>query len=166
MAIVLAIVAVLFKMVVPSFRAWIQNSQIRNAAQSIANGMSIARGEAVRRNVDVQFQVTTGGSGASPSWQVALVSSPNASLQAWSSGEGAGNVQIVQSGGGLVTFNSAGRVQSPNPTDSSASLLTVDVTTSLAATDAAIRPLRVQVGAAGMARVCDPQLAKPDPRAC
>jgi len=46
------------------------------------------------------------------------------------------------------------------------SLLQVDVTSSNDATDPALRKLRVVVGNGGMARMCDPNLAQPDPRAC
>jgi hypothetical protein len=45
-------------------------------------------------------------------------------------------------------------------------LLQIDVSNTTAAVVTAVRPLRVVVGAGGMARVCDPNLAQPDPRAC
>jgi type IV fimbrial biogenesis protein FimT len=165
-AIGLLVIAVLMKMVVPSFRTWIQNTQVRNTAQAIASGMSIARGEAVKRNVEVQFALTTDASGGAPGWSVALVSAPNTALQSWSAAEGAPNALITQGTGGIVTFNGAGRITSPNTSDGSAPMLVVDVSNTTAATDQAVRPLRVVVGAGGMARVCDPALAQPDPRAC
>lgn len=164
-AIGLLVIAVLMKMVVPSFRTWIQNTQVRNTAQAIASGMSFARGEAVKRNVEVQLALTT-TNGASPAWTVALASAPNTALQSWSATEGAPNATITQGTGGIVTFNGAGRITSPNTSDGSAPMLVVDVSNTTAATDTAVRPLRVVVGAGGMARVCDPNLAQPDPRAC
>lgn len=55
----LAIMILLFMMGVPSFKSWIQNAQIRTATEAIQNGLSLARAEAVRRNTQVRFQLTT-----------------------------------------------------------------------------------------------------------
>jgi type IV fimbrial biogenesis protein FimT len=166
MLIGIGIVALLFKMAAPSYRTWLQNTQIRNAAHAIADGMNTARGEAIARNAQVQLQLTSQGNGTGPGWQVALVSAPLVPIQSWSSAEGASSTQIVQAGGGILTFSALGRVVAPNPIDSSAPLLQVDVTSSNDASDLALRKLRVVVGSGGMARMCDPNLAQPDPRAC
>jgi len=166
MLIALGIIALLFKLAVPTFRTWLQNTQIRNTAHSIADGMNAARGEAITRNAQVQIQLTSQGDGTQPGWQIALVSAPTVSIQQWSSAEGASSTQIVQAGGGILTFNSLGRIVAPNPIDASAPLLQVDVTSSNDAGDLALRNLRVVVGNGGMARMCDPALGQPDPRAC
>ena len=166
MLIGLAIIALLLKIAVPSFRTWLQNTQIRSAAHAIADGMNAARGQAIGRNVPVQIQLTSLGNGNQPSWQVALVSAPTAPIQTWSSAEGASSAQIVQAGGGILTYSPLGRVIAPNPVDNSAPLLQVDVTSNNDAADLALRTLRVVVGNGGMARMCDPNLAQPDPRAC
>jgi type IV fimbrial biogenesis protein FimT len=55
----LTIVGILFMMGVPSFKSWIQNTQIRTATEVIQNGLELARAEAVRRNTPVRFQLTT-----------------------------------------------------------------------------------------------------------
>lgn len=55
----LTIVGILFMMGVPSFKSWIQNTQIRTATEAIQNGLELARAEAVRRNTPVRFQLTT-----------------------------------------------------------------------------------------------------------
>jgi type IV fimbrial biogenesis protein FimT len=166
LVVALAVVALLFTLAAPSFRTWMQNTQIRSAAQAITNGMSVARGEAIHRNVNVQFTLSSASDGTAASWQVALVSAPTVPLQSWSSAEGATSAQLVQAGGGIVTFNGLGRVISSNPFDGSAPLLQVDVTSSNDASDAALRKMRVEVGTGGMARMCDPLIAQPDPRAC
>lgn len=54
--IAMALGATLLGMAVVSFREWIQNAQIRTAAESIQNGLQLARAEAVRRNNQVRFQ--------------------------------------------------------------------------------------------------------------
>jgi type IV fimbrial biogenesis protein FimT len=55
----LVIVGVLTSMAIPAFGTWSQNTQIRNAAESIQNGLQQARVEAIRRNTPVRFQLTT-----------------------------------------------------------------------------------------------------------
>ncbi len=71
--IAVSIVAIMFAAAAPSFSDWIQNTKIRNAAESIQNGLNLAKSEAVHRNTVAQF-VSCGGS----SWNV-IASSSNAS---------------------------------------------------------------------------------------
>jgi type IV fimbrial biogenesis protein FimT len=55
----ITIMGILFMLGVPSFKSWIQNTQIRTATEAIQNGLELARAEAVRRNTLVRFQLTT-----------------------------------------------------------------------------------------------------------
>lgn len=55
----ITIVGILFIMGIPSFKSWIQNTQIRTATEAIQNGIEVARAEAVRRNTLVRFQLTS-----------------------------------------------------------------------------------------------------------
>jgi len=167
MLIGIAVLGVLFLLAVPSFRSWLQNTQIRTAAHAISDGMNLARAEAIRRNVPVQLTLTSQGGGTGAAWTVSELPAPTgtgALVQSWSSAEGASSTKIVQAGGGIVTFSALGRVITPNPINNSAPLLQVDVTSTVA--DPALRNMRVVVGSGGSARMCDPQLAQPDPRAC
>jgi type IV fimbrial biogenesis protein FimT len=72
------IVGILFIMGIPSFKSWIQNTQIRTATEAIQNGIEVARAEAVRRNTLVRFQFTSSVDNscaittASGSWVVSL----------------------------------------------------------------------------------------------
>lgn len=52
----------------PSFTRWIQETQLRAAAESIRTGLQLARGEAVRRNQPVRFLLN--GAGGLVEWQV------------------------------------------------------------------------------------------------
>lgn len=54
----ITILAILLGIAVPNFQTWFQNIQIRNAAESITNGLQRARAEAVTRNTTVRFQFT------------------------------------------------------------------------------------------------------------
>jgi len=66
----LAVLAILLALGVPALSSWMQNTQIRNEAESIQNGLQLARAEAVRRNAVVRFQlVDTIESGCATSTQ-------------------------------------------------------------------------------------------------
>jgi prepilin-type N-terminal cleavage/methylation domain-containing protein len=59
MAIGLAIFGVLLAMALPNFTIFLQNSQIKNAAETTLTGLTLAKTEAVRRNVTMRFQLMT-----------------------------------------------------------------------------------------------------------
>lgn len=155
----IVIVALLMVTAAPSYTAWMYNSQIRTAAESILNGLQLTRAEAVRRNENVQFRFT-----ALPSsnWTVSVVSGA-AEIQTRSGAEGSARASIATTPGlaTTVTFNGLGRV-TPNA-GTSATLTMAQVTTALAGT----RKLNVVVGG-GMLRMCDPDLALPaaNPQSC
>lgn len=58
MLITVVIVGILLSIGLPAWQAYLNNSKIRNAAQSFANGIQTARTEAVRRNANVDFVLT------------------------------------------------------------------------------------------------------------
>jgi len=55
----LAVLGVLISLGAPGFVEWLQNQQIRAAAEATLNGLQVARGEAVRRNTPVRFQLVS-----------------------------------------------------------------------------------------------------------
>jgi type IV fimbrial biogenesis protein FimT len=156
--IAIALLALLLFVGVESYRAWIQNTQVRTAAEAILNGLQLARGEAVRRNDNVQI-VLSGATG----WTVSVASTGEA-IQSRTDGEGSQNARFTVSPAGAttVTFNGLGRVVANM--DGSPPISQVEVS-SLALTDAETRKLQVRIGV-GDIRMCDPQLSAPDPRAC
>lgn len=161
--IAITVIGLLLVLAMPGYRAWIQNTQIRTAAESIQNGMQRARAEAVRRNTRVAFILDPATTGSS--WQVVVVTGGEV-VEARAAGEGSANVsRTVQPGGATtVTFGSLGTVVTNSP--ASASLASVELdSTVLDATES--RELRVTIGAGGNVRMCDPQLTTgADPRAC
>ena len=54
--ITLAVVSLLLMLGLPSMNTWLQNTQLRTAAESIQAGLQFARAESLRRNVPVRFQ--------------------------------------------------------------------------------------------------------------
>lgn len=85
----LVIVFILLTAAMPNFYEWIQNSRIRTAAESIQNGLALARTEAVHRNTTAQF-VSCGRS----SWDVIVASSVAASSTVCAASVGAGWISI------------------------------------------------------------------------
>lgn len=53
----LVIIAILLAIGAPSLGDWVQNTRIHTTAESIMNGLQLARAEAVRRNTAVRFQL-------------------------------------------------------------------------------------------------------------
>jgi prepilin-type N-terminal cleavage/methylation domain-containing protein len=65
----LAIIGILIVAGAPGFATFLQNSHIRNAAEALQNGLTLARVEAVRRNTNVEFVLDPGNY----SWTVRCV---------------------------------------------------------------------------------------------
>lgn len=159
----IVIMSILIALAMPSFQSWFRNAQIRNAAESIVNGLQRARAEAVARNANVQFLLD--GSSFS-NWTVDYVVKPVSTDppidQRTSSLEGSKDVYMDAWAADLtthattITFNNFGGVV-PNV----ASIVQVDFRA------VGGSPLRVTIGAGGNARMCDPSLtAGSSPRAC
>lgn len=154
------IMAILMTLAVPGFQTWLQNSQIRNAAESIQNGLQRARAEAVGRNTDVTFVL-----GAGSSWVIGVVSSGEV-VESRSASEGSRNVTVAvtPAGSATVTFNNLGSVRVTNA-DASAPFTQVDLDSPvLAAADS--QELRVTLGFGGNVRMCDPNAPAGSPQAC
>ena len=152
------IAVVLLVMAMPGYVAWVSDSEIRNAAQSIANGLRTAQSTAVSSNANVQFVLTP------TDWTVATVDAPLVILKTASLKEGSRNSTIVginaaSTAATTVAFDPLGRV-----INNAANLVQVDVTLpSIAGT----RPLRVLVGNGRTGvKMCDPAWAWPDPKGC
>lgn len=155
----IVIMGILLSLAIPSFQTWLQNTQIRNAAESIQNGLQRARAEAVGRNANVAFIL-----GANSSWTIQVVG--GAVIESRASNEGSRDVTVavIPAGTTTVTFNNFGGVLATN-VDASAPFTQVNIDSSvLAAADSA--ELRVTIGLGGNARMCDPNAPVGSPRAC
>lgn len=179
----LIVAAILLAMGVPTFSTFMQNSKIRNAAESLQNGLSLARAEAVKRNTTVEFVL-----GANTSWQIgcqtATADCP-ASIQAYSGAGGSAPAEVaaaeVEAGTSTpvgtpvftnkLAFNGLGGVTSATLAAGSEAVFNISNPAggACAAADGAMRCLRVLVTQGGQIRMCDPALtiSKPgDPQAC
>lgn len=168
MLIVIAIIAIATTLGLPSYRAWVHNTQIRNAAESIQNGMQKARGEAVKRNANIECVL-----GTNPPWiiKVADVGGVVGAEIERASNEGAKNATATATPAGAttITFSNLGTVVANADVAGviPPTLTQVDLDSSvLSAADS--RNLRVTIGVAGNVRMCDPDpgLSASDPRKC
>lgn len=165
LAVALAVLAVVIVLGLPEFTTWIANTRIRTAAEAIANGIQLARTEAVRQNLNVQFEL--GGAGGPTEWRVSAIASGGALVPVQQRpAEGSGNVVvgILPAGATMITFNSLGRVVANS--DASASIAQVDVCSTAPIPAEEMRRLRILIGTGGSHRMCDPQVAPEDPRGC
>ncbi|GAB4181397.1 MAG: hypothetical protein OHK0026_13540 [Rhodocyclaceae bacterium] len=157
LVIALAILAIIATLALPSFQTMIENQRLRAAAESVLNGLQLARAEAIRRNTRVRLVMN----GATPGWTVEL--DDGTDIQVRPAGEtGSGlTVALTPDGATTATFNAFGRLV--GNADASASITQIDLSIAGNA-----RPLRVQLNAAGLIRMCENSTYLPegDPRRC
>ena len=184
LVITLAVLALILAVAAPTVGSWMGNARIRNVADTLQNGLQIARAEAVRRNQNMSFWLVSLNdpgvlsndctlSGSSGSWVVSVnspighcadppstISSPML-VTARAVGDAGGNVTVaaVQSdntAATTVTFDGFGRVTNTD------SIRQIDVTGTTTSVN-----LRLVVSSAGLVRMCDPRVtASTDPRKC
>lgn len=182
--IAIVLIGVLLTMGLPAFNTYLNNLKLRTAAQSFLAGIQMARGEAIRRNANVDF-VLTNDDVSGPNFDTVT---PLASGQNWlirtsdlatyvegkssmeGSGRSAGEASPVQLAGTVagMTFNGLGATtlgataifQFTNPAGGAC------------ATDGGpMRCLNVVISPGGQSRICDPavtpaQTAAGDTRGC
>jgi type IV fimbrial biogenesis protein FimT len=159
MMVAVAIIGILAALGIPSYNAWIQNTKVRTATESMLNGIQKARSEALRRNTSVQFTL-----GANSAWTVQCSDStkcadlPGGVVDARSNAEGDTSEVTVTAGGATdIVYTNLG-VKS---TFVGGQISQIDV--SMTGAD---RNLRITVGAGGNVRMCDPSATSTDPRRC
>lgn len=161
--ITVAVIGITASIAVPSYRAWIQNTKVRTAAESILNGIQKARSEALMRNTPVRFTL-----GANSAWTVECVTPATRACNDLTSGVvetrsssdgGTATAVVTPTPGGAnnVTFTGLG-VKS-----TTAGNQLTQVAVSFAGAD---RNLNITLGAGGNVRLCDPNAKSTDPRKC
>ncbi len=159
----LTVLGILLMIALPNFAAWLQSQQLRAASEATLNGLQVARGAAIRRNVLVQFV-----SGPGTGWSVTEVGT-GLVVQSRAHEEGSPNavITVTPAGATTVTFAPLGSVVAN--ADGSATVTQFDVSN---ATGGSCQPagpmrcLRVAISGGGSLRLCDPIVGASDPRAC
>lgn len=174
--ITIAIFAITLTFGISSYRSWVLNSQVRNAAESISNGIMLARAEAVKCNANVAFTLGTGSS-----WTVTHADAcgnlaAGSTVQTRSSSEGSKSVTVSTAPAAVspslptntITFSNLG-ITVPNADTSATPTKFVLSIPSGVSSGLTLRPLWVQIGVGGESRLCDPSITAktpPDPRMC
>lgn len=184
LTIALSIGGLLLLVGLPSFQVWLQNVQIRNAAESIQNGIQRARMEAVRSNQNVRFTLVSltdarnmdsscAASSAGRSWVVSLdapdgecgdaPSTTTAPRIIETHAAGDGNLAAVVearaadgSAASSLIFNGFGRLTGASPI----------ATVALSGAGDDPRALRIVISGGGGVRLCDPAVDADDLRSC
>lgn len=186
MMIAVVIMAILLAVAMPGFQTFIQNTQIRTAAESMVAGLNLARTEALRRNARVSLwvvdQVTAAcaRSSTGSSWVVsvddpagncAAASSETTSpriVQSRSGKDGSSSVNVTAwdepgAATSCITFNGFGGVEA---TCTGGGRPIGRMSFVSAAAPDSTRTLEVRVATGGAIRMCDPAVAVTDPASC
>ncbi|MBS0433308.1 MAG: GspH/FimT family pseudopilin [Proteobacteria bacterium] len=169
----ISILAMLFFLALPDFRAWIQNTRMRTVAEALQNGVRQAQAEAVRRNRTVVFLLTNAEPGVGAvaqangsNWAMrALPLLPTEAAEFLRGGAFSDVAQGVSiaSPAAAICFNPAGQ-QVAVPAEGCVPAVTnYDVTRA-----GAERRLRIVVALGGRVRMCDPDkvLSATNPDGC
>jgi len=182
----ITVLALILVSIMPAVGNWLDNTRIRNAADSLQNGMQTARGEAIRRNQSMSFWMVGLNnpavlsddctlSSASASWVVSInspvahcadePSTDSSPMLVVGRAAGAGRVSVKAVGqdgttaATTVTFDGFGRITNTD------AINRIDLTGTGTGTDT--RDLRLLISAAGSVRLCDPAVSDSnDPRKC
>ncbi len=169
--IVVAILAILMTLALPGFMSWIKNLQIRNSAESILNGLQLAKAQAVKSNLNVELVLTDADpvianvatkakTPTGKNWIVrtyrgseykapvpALVLPDTDFIQGRIGTEGSKNATVV-AGQDSFAFTPLGRLVNPDKE------IKIDISTENSYTNR--RPMRIIVSPGGQIRMCDP----------
>lgn len=170
MVVTVSILAILIAIAVPSMSLWLANNRVRTTAQSLLNGMQLAKAEAIRSNQRVRFSLD----GTDGAWTVrrsiggcnfdtAVATSLVEAYTTTSQNSGATLSALADDGNSASTFIfSANGFQA---CDIAAQFRTLTV--SAAAAD---NTRRITTSIAGRLLLCDPdltnKLSSGDPRKC
>jgi type IV fimbrial biogenesis protein FimT len=178
-AVALTIACVLLALGAPAFSTFLQNARLGTRAKGFLTGVQLARTEAIRLNLPVEFVLTdtpvdtvnlqnvAASSASGRNWVVRFQTSASAPYQlveaksALEGGGDSGGLQVVASDDGIV-FSGLGGTRNGNAA-------TIDISNpagGLCAPAGPMRCWRIVVSAGGQSRLCDPTVAAGDTRAC
>jgi type IV fimbrial biogenesis protein FimT len=158
--------AFLIALAVPMYTDFLGNSQVRNAAEAMLNGVLWTQSAAINANTQVQLVVTP-----ATGWTIAEVN-PDLSVRTpilpapFQLSDGAPNAHVVPTPPGAteITFDAFGRIVA-NP-DASPTISCIDVTNSQNANARALRVVITNATPATATKLCDPLAAATEPQAC
>ncbi len=181
----LAILGIAMAWAAPNYSVWMQNTQIRNMAESIVQGLQQARSEAIKRNAYVEFVLTDqsptianedtpalatiGGSNwvarsivdnlIDPTDYAFVTGSPSAAGSQKATAQASDNALAANLT--TVTFNGLGRVAGSPPLstandDGTAFINKICVRSATLTVAGGARIMEIDITGAGQVRMCDP----------
>jgi type IV fimbrial biogenesis protein FimT len=179
LAVAMSIIAILLMLGMQSFSEYINNARLGSVAQSFYSGLSLARSEAIRRNVPVEFVITNTAIGpgienaaapdvAGKNWVVRShtvlagpYDSPAIDSKSATEGGGATPRVTILATAPVVTFNGLGAATT--------GVGTIAIENPAAGACVPTGPVRcwnIVVAPAGQVRLCDPAAPFGDTRSC
>jgi type IV fimbrial biogenesis protein FimT len=164
--IALAIFGILLLLAGPMYGNFMGNSQIRNAAEAMLNGVQHAQSTAIRGNTRTRLVVNP-----ATGWQIletiegAEPSPPNP-IQVYSLSDGSPNATVTTTppGATQITFDGFGRII--DNVDLSARISCINVTNSNVTGPRNLRVMVSNTGTGIGTKLCDPAAAATEPQAC
>jgi len=161
--ITIMVLGFLIMMAAPTFGEFLQNQQLRAAAEAALNGVQVARAEAIRRNLLVQVSF-----GPGTGWTVSEAAAGTA-IQTRAHEEGSANaaLTVTPAGATKITFTPLGGVTAN--ADGTPVITRLDVDNpggGACQPTGAMRCMRLVISGGGTVKMCDPQATAPDPRSC
>jgi type IV fimbrial biogenesis protein FimT len=179
LVIVMAVVSTVLALGVPQFAQLMANTRVRSAAESVQSGLRVAQIEAMKRSIATEWTLTSADpvpgnvsaavSSSARNWmaRVRADATRGENNPTFLRGSEAANAQGAtvtnQTGTFSVVFLPTGQVMRGDAGGPTA-LGTPMVMRVTAA--GANRPMCVMASPTGSIKICDPQLASGDPRAC
>jgi type IV fimbrial biogenesis protein FimT len=169
--IVITIIGIMAAVAMPSFQQWVQDAKTRTVAESLQNGIRLAQVESLRRGAPVEFFLTSDAPTIAATatttglnWVICVANLTAVNPACDSAGfvqggnltsSGANTlVTAVNTNGGIIIFNSIGRVvsyASAIPTAAAGANFQVRSVNNASTS----RKLDVQVSPSGSVRMCD-----------
>lgn len=175
----ITVMAILTMLAMPGMTAWVANNRVRTVAETLQNALRQAQGEAVKRNRQTVFALTSQSPAANATpaanasnWylQTLPLSGSDDVTGTFLRGEKVATTQSVTiTGSALLCFNSMGRLVGNTSTGLGANCVAPASFTAYNLTaSSADRPLRVEVYLGGKVRMCDPAktLSSSNPDGC
>ena len=161
----LAIFGLLLVLAGPMYANFMGNSQIRNAAEAMLNGVQQAQARAIHSNTLARLQVSM-----ATGWQVIeTIEGVDNVVQVYSKADGAPRATVAPTPADAtqITFDGFGRIV-PNA-DASATLTCLKVTNADVQPSTSMRNLNVTISSNGIGvgtKLCDPNVAATEPQSC
>jgi len=189
--VVIALLAVMFTIALPSFSDWIRNTRLRSVAESLRSDLQMARADAIRRNTTTRLQLVTAldgscaltasgslwvvnsGAAQSPAGacnaEISATAAPFLVLKSPPRPGSAADVRI-QATRSTVGFNALGRQTATTSPATDVAIFIARIESlngTCAAAGGDVRCLNIVVSPAGDSRICDPaRTASTDPMRC